>query len=151
MCPEETPGERPESGRSVALVVLTIMNCIDEVKKKLEKYSSLEWDLEGSTISVSPEGGFTVWLTESDVGCTVGYNGWHEEFSDKEQALECFAFGLSERCRLKVFSRGNTEYKWVMESFENGNWISYSTTALIFVPFWLKKSIVYLQNIVIRS
>ena len=127
------------------------MNCINEIKKKLENYPELKWELENSTISVSPKGGFTVWLTESEEDCTVGYNGWHEEFSDKEQALQCFAFGLSEKCRLKVFSRGNTEYKWVMEAFESGNWVSYSTTALLFVPFWRKKKITYLKNNVIHS
>ena len=36
-----------------------------------------------------------LWLVESEQGCTVGYNGWHEEFSDKNEALNCFTFGLS--------------------------------------------------------
>ena len=127
------------------------MNCIAEIKKKLQSYPELEWELEGSTISVSPKGGFTVWLTESEDDCTVGYNGWHEEFVDKKEALECFTFGLSEKCRLKVFSRGKTEYKWVMEALEDGNWVSYSTTCLIFIPFWQKKRIHYLQNNVVHS
>ena len=133
------------------LAVSTNMHCISEIKKKLKSYPELEWELDGSTISVSPQGGFTVWLTESDEDCTVGYNGWHEEFTNKEEALECFAFGLSENCRLKVFSRGNMEYKWVMEAYEEGSWVSYSTTALIFVQFWRKKKIGYLQNNVIHS
>jgi hypothetical protein len=127
------------------------MNCIAEIKNKLESYPELEWELEGSTISVSPKGGFTVWLTESEDDCTVGYNGWHEEFEDKKEALECFAFGLSDKCRLKVFSRGKTDYKWVMEGLEGGDWVSYSTTSLIFIPFWKKKRIHYLQNNVVHS
>ncbi len=127
------------------------MNSIEEVKEKLKNYPELEWEEENSTISVTPKDGFTVWLTESEEDCTVGFNGWHEEFSDKSEALNCFAFGLSDKCRLKVYCRGSTEYKWVMESYENGIWVSYSTTALIFIPFWRKKQIKYLQNNVVHS
>lgn len=127
------------------------MDCINKIKEKLEKYPDLQWELNGSTISVSPENGFTVWLDESEQGCTVGYNSWHEEFSDKNEALNCFAFGLSEKCRLKVFIKGKTEYKWVMEAFEDGDWVSYSTTCLIFYPYWRKTQICYLQNHVASS
>ncbi len=135
----------------LAFAVSIDMNCIGEIKKKLESYPELKWELEGSTISVSPDGGFTVWLTESEKDCTVGFSGWHEVFEDKDEALECFVFGLSEKCRLKVSSRGETEYKWVMEAFEDGNWVSYSTTCLLFIPFWREKQVNYLQNHVIHS
>ena len=127
------------------------MDCIKEIKKKLSNYPELKWKSENSTISVSPPGGFTVWLTDSEDHCTVGYNEWHEEFTDKEQALNCFAFGLSDHCRLKVYSRGRFEYKWTMEAFENNNWVSYSSTALLLSPFWRKKRITYLQNNVITN
>ena len=70
---------------SLALAVQISMNFIAEIKKKLESYPELEWELEGSTISVSPKGGFTVWLTVSEDDCTVGYNGWHEEFEEKKR------------------------------------------------------------------
>ncbi|MFB2681013.1 hypothetical protein [Shewanella mangrovisoli] len=127
------------------------MDCINQIKEKLKKYPDLRWELDGSTISVSPENGFTVWLVESEQGCTVGYNGWHEEFSDKNEALNCFAFGLSEQCRLKVFLKGKTEYKWVMEALEDGIWVSHSTTGIFFYPYWRKTKISYLQNHVISS
>ena len=122
------------------------MDCIKQIKAKLENYPGLEWQQDGMTISVSPEHGFTVWLTESAEGCTVGFNGWHEEFADKAEALDCFAFGLSDKCRLKVFAKGASEYKWVLQAFENGQWVSDSTTALVFFPFWRKTRISYLQN-----
>lgn len=32
----------------------------------------------------------------------VGYGGWHEHFHSPEKALECFAFGFSDQCRLKI-------------------------------------------------
>jgi len=127
------------------------MDCINKIKEKFAKHPDLKWEFDGSTISVTPDNGFTVWLTESEQCCTVGYNGWHEEFSDKSEALNCFAFGLSEKCRLKVFTKGGIEYKWVMEALEDGRWVSYSTTALIFFPYWRKARISYLQNKVFSS
>lgn len=122
------------------------MNCIDKVKEKLKEYPFLKWKAENSTISVTPEGGFTVWLAEFDGSFIVGYNGWYTTFSKEEEALRCFLFGLCERCRLKVYSRGSREYRWVMESFEDGGWKEYGTTAIIFFPFWRKRKIKYLQN-----
>lgn len=122
------------------------MDCINQIKTKLENYPGLEWQQDGQTIAVSPEHGFTVWLMESAEGCTVGFNGWHEEFADKAEALDCFGFGLSDKCRLQVFSKGASEYKWVLQAFENNQWVSYSTTALVFFPFWRKTRISYLQN-----
>jgi len=150
-CKRLQNGRHTISPQLRALAVPIDMTCIIEIKKKLESYPEVEWELEGSTISVSPKGGFTVWLTESENDCRVGLNGWHEEFEDKKEALECFALGLSEKCRLKVFSRRKTEYKWVMEVFEDGDWVSYSTTCLIFIPFWKKKQSNYLQNNVLHS
>jgi len=118
------------------------MDCINQIKEKLKKYPDLRWELDGSTISVSPENGFTVWLVESEQGCTVGYNGWHEEFSDKNEALNCFAFGLSEQCRLKVFIKGKTEYKWVLEALEDGIWVVIALRAYSFIHTGVKRRLV---------
>src|SRR5262249_14251262 len=48
--------------------------------------------------------------------CTVYFNGWHENFSDPSEALDCFVFGLSDECRLKEHRRGNVAYRWTVES-----------------------------------
>ena len=127
------------------------MNAISEIKEELKKYPSLKFIVEDNTISITPENGFTVWLTEYENQWTVGYKGWHEEFEDQESALKCLFFGLSSTCRLKVFKRGNMEYKWTMEAEENGQWVSYSTTCLLFIPFWRRRSIIYLSNNVMST
>jgi hypothetical protein len=45
--------------------------------------------------------GFTVGLRITPSGFTVYFEGWHEEFTSEDEALNCFAFGLSPKCRLR--------------------------------------------------
>ena len=124
------------------------MNAIEEIKAKLQKYPQATYEYSGNCIRVLPatQKGFTVELFDQKVRYEVYFNGWHEYFTDKEEALNCFAFGLSTDCRLKVFRRGSFEYKWTFEYNDEGEWIEDSTTGLFFTPFWRRKQIVYLQN-----
>jgi hypothetical protein len=67
--------------------------------------------------------GFTVTLhVGGEGGYTVFFDGWHEDFDNQEEALNCFAFGLSDECRLKECRRGSFAYKWTVESNEHGQW-----------------------------
>jgi hypothetical protein len=95
--------------------------------------------------------GFAVSLTEKLSGYTVGFDGWHEEFDEEDEALEAFAFGLSDQCRLKVVKRGKMECAWIVEGRENDQWQEDSTTGLIFIPFWRKRNVEYRQNRVITN
>lgn len=124
------------------------MNPIEEIKTKLRKYPHAEYESNQSSISVFPtsDKGFTVGLIVNRKGYTISFNGWHEDFQSKEKALNCFAFGLSDECRLKEYRRGNFAYKWSVESQENGQWVEDSTTGLLLFPFWKKEEICYLQN-----
>ena len=136
-----------------AVVVDEKMSAIDQIKEKLKKYSELNYQLEGNTLSITPldTNGFRVWLAEDDACYTVGFDGWHEEFECESDALDCFAFGLSDQCRLKIVRRGDMACSWTVESKENNEWKMDSRTGLIFVPFWRKKSIEYRYNSVIRT
>ena len=136
---------------NAALVAKESMSVISRIVEKLKKYPELDYVQEESSISVTPSGGFSVWLTENDNNITVGFNGWHEEFTEQEGAFDCFAFGLSSECRLKVYSRGTTEYKWVVQALKEKEWYDDSETGLLFFPFWRKKQITYLQNGVIGN
>lgn len=127
------------------------MSIIAEIKSKLEKYPELKAEEETNCIAVTPDNGFTIWATENNGSYTVGFEGWHEEFEQIEEALNCFAWGLSSSCRLKVVTRGDTTHKWVAQSLENGQWVNSSTTGLIFFPFWRKAKISYKQNAIINS
>lgn len=124
------------------------MNPIEEIKAKLHKYPSAKYESDASSISVLPasDAGFTVRLEAAHSRYTVFFNGWHEESSDAGEALDCFAFGLSDECRLKEFRRGKFPYRWIVESKQNGKWIPDSETGLFIFPFWKPKEVVYLQN-----
>ena len=132
-----------------------LIDPLKEIRSRLESFPELEVTDAGSSLTVHAESekGFDVWLSEDDSEYTVGFEGWHEHFPKQEAqaALDCFAFGLTNSCRLRVVLRGKKEYKWVMESLENGEWVSHSTTALVFFPFWRKKTIRYLSNDVLSS
>jgi hypothetical protein len=131
------------------------MNPITEIKSRLKKYPDLITEVRERFISVKPDtaNGFEVWFSDDEHEYTVGYDGWHEHFdkTEVEEALNCFAFGLTSECRLKVKSRGGNSYKWVMEALEDGVWVACSTTALFSFSFWQKAEIKYLSNDVLKN
>ncbi len=130
------------------------MTAIEKIESKLKKYPIARYSVDGDTITVEAidSNGFSVWLTEKKPGYTVGYDGWHDEFDDEDEALSAFAFGLSEDCRLKVVRRGDVECSWIVEGRdESGQWIGDSTTGLLFAPFWRKKTTTYRQNRLITN
>lgn len=131
------------------------MNPITEIKSRLQKYPDLTTEVRDRYISVKPNSadGFEVWFSDDEQEYTVGYDGWHQHFekTEVEEALNCFAFGLSNECRLKVKSRGGKNYKWVMEALKNGEWVAYSTTGLFSFSFWQKAEVKYLSNNVLKN
>ncbi len=88
------------------------MNPTNEILNKLKKYPSLDYDSSDGYVTVHPfsNDGFTVRfdtvIGESDDPYIVSFEGWHEHFDDAEEALNCFAYGLSSKCRLRVHERG---------------------------------------------
>ena len=80
----------------------------------------------------------------------VFYEGWHEDFEDEDEALNCFAFGLSNECRLKQFSKNGEAYKWTLEYKDGEDWIADSTVSLFNISFWKSTTIEYLQNDLIK-
>jgi hypothetical protein len=132
--------------------LLDVMSAIKIIKDKLEKYPQLKYQVERNKISVEPlsSDGFSIWLIENNPGFTVGYDGWHEEVESKDEALNCFAFGLTDKCRLKVVMRGNTPCSWTLQSKVGNEWQDDSETGLFFVPFWRSKKIVYLSNPIVE-
>jgi hypothetical protein len=128
-------------------------NAIEQIKERLRKYSHVRYEADASSISVQPtsDTGFAVDLTVNQGQYTVSFNGWHEDFETEDEALECFAFGLSDECRLKECRRGNFAYRWTVQSKHEGNWVADSSTGLLFFLFWKPKKIWYLQNNLIAS
>lgn len=128
------------------------MNAIKIIEDRLKKYPQLKYETAGNRISIEPltSDGFSVWFIEKNPGYTVGFDGWHEEFENQEEALNCFAFGLTDQCRLKVVLRGNKACSWELQSKVEDQWRSDSVTGLFLIPFWRKKRIEYLSNPIIE-
>jgi hypothetical protein len=128
------------------------MTIIQIIKEKLKKYPQISFEETENYISVLPvsDDGFTVSLEINQNIFKVFYNGWHEDFEDEEKALNCFAFGLSNECRLKEFRRNNQPYKWAMEYKNGKDWIEDITTGLLIFAVWQKQTIHYLQNDLIK-
>ena len=129
------------------------MNLIEEIRHRLAKYPHVEFKCDDKSISILPtsDRGFSVGVIVKPDSYTVSFDGWHEDFKNGEEALNCLAFGLSSECRLKEYRRGNFVYKWIVESRENGEWVADSEIGLLLFPFWRKKGIRYLQNYLIDA
>lgn len=127
------------------------MSAIDEVKAKMAGHPDLRYEAGDDWITVHPRTarGFPITLTERGGKYTVSFGGWREYFESEKEALNCVAFGLSTACRLKVHRRGQREYEWTVEAFDDGNWVEDSTTGLFLFPFWLKDEVQFYQNDVI--
>lgn len=123
-------------------------NSIQTIIEKLKKYPNVEYDAGEDFIEVLAvsNSGFLVSFEDFDSEKIVSFSGWHEHFFDEKEALNCFAFGLSKKCKLEVHLRGDFEYKWIVHSLEGENWIVDSEVGLLFRPFWKKHSIKVLQN-----
>ena len=124
------------------------MGAIEKIVQKLRGHPELNWAIDGGSLNVDPVSpdGYRVWIDCSDGKFTVGFDGWHEHFDDEDEALDCFAFGFSDQCRLKVVRRGDFDCAWTLESQEHDTWIEDSTVGLFMVPFWRKKSVIYKRN-----
>ena len=142
---------RNEFCRLVYILDRWTLMVISRIKEKLEKcppvtYTATEGFLE---IPAQSPAGFRVWIQERSGGCTVGFEGWHEEFTDADEALNCFAFGLSTACRLRVFRCRGADYKWQVLIHMDGQWVADTETGLLFPTFWLPKKQRDLQNDII--
>jgi hypothetical protein len=129
------------------------MGCIAKIVNRLRDHPELSFRVERDTITVLPKdaNGFEVWLQEANGSYVVGFDGWHEPFQTEEEALNCFAFGLSGSCRLKVVSRGAFAHRWTVESKTDTGWQEDSTTGLLIFPFWRRPRIVYRTNALLQK
>lgn len=125
------------------------MDIIDQVAAKLASHPNARILRDAHSIRVLPldQNGFEVALVEEDRGCSVHFEGWHENFDDLSQALDCFAFGLFGPGRLEIMYRGDFPVQWALQSQNAGDWATDSSVGLLLSPFWRQKKIVYKSNL----
>jgi hypothetical protein len=127
---------------------------IQKVVDKLKKYPDTKFTNTDDSITVDPKDdkGFSVTLRVGLREFIVSADFWHEHFDkdEEEKALNCFAFLLSDVCRLRIEYKGEKPKTWTLESFENGQWIGDSTTGLFNLKFWQPTRVEYFQNGLIK-
>jgi len=124
------------------------MDILTQIKHRLADFPTVVYEAQPGSLRILPnsETGFTVSLHTNGGSYTVSFNGWHEEFTDAQEALDCFGFGLSPACRLIEYRRGRTACRWSAQTFRDGEWRDFSVTGLTIVPFWQREIPEILQN-----
>ena len=120
-----------------------------DLVEKLTKYPNVRYEVGKNFFRVFPNNpdGFEVGIRQlTENGFEVSLEGWHEPFGTYEEACKCFAFALSNRCRLKRLRKGTFPFRWTLEYLENAQWREESTTGLFLYPFWRRTTTEFLQN-----
>jgi hypothetical protein len=128
-------------------------DAIAALQALLHKYPQVRYSAARDRITIHPISaeGFEITLIVRPAGCSVSFEGWHEDYPDTAEALEVVGFGLSRAARLAVAYRDRTPYKWTLEAERAGKWVSVSAVGLLLYPFWLRKRIRFLQNRVLEA
>ena len=129
------------------------MSAIQRIKDRLQLRPEWSYRVTGQTITVDPPSthGFAVSLTEGASEWVVSFDGWHEHFASEDEAVNCFAFGLSDQCRLRVDYRGSFPHRWTVETRAGDGWLEDSTTGMLLFPFWRRRRVEYRQNVIARA
>ena len=125
------------------------MDIIDKVAAKLASHPNARVVRDAHSIRVLPfdQNGFEIALIEEDRACSIHFEGWHEDFDDSSQALDCFAFGLFGPARLEITYRGDFPVHWALQSQNGGDWETDSSVGLLLSPFWQQRKTVHKSNL----
>jgi DNA-binding MarR family transcriptional regulator len=134
---------------------MTHNEIIPFIVEKLKKYPDIKFELKNdSDLIINPrtDKGFGLQVSTNERENTLFFGGtchWHFDNSEKEQTemLDQIVFGLTGIARIKVHTKNNKEYKWILElQDQNGNWSKGGTTGIINLNFWTKPEFHYLRN-----
>jgi hypothetical protein len=127
---------------------------IDQAARTLRAVDSAVFDATEHTITVpaATDEGFLVRLRMvHDREFVVWYDQWQQTFDRAEDALDCFEYGLSDSCRLKITFRGDEPVGWLVEKREYGMWVpGQHPRKRRSLGFWRPTRIVYRQNQLFR-
>ena len=121
----------------------------DEILATLEKYPQARYEKSDNSIRVIPSlrEGFEVVLEEVwENHFSVSFDHWHEDFYTLQEAVDCFLLGLSNRCRIKVESKGGAPFRWTVECLDDSQWRERSSNSVWTHRFMSPVTTAYLQN-----
>ncbi len=122
---------------------------IDLAARTLRAVDGVVFDVTEDTITVpAVDDGFVVRLRMvHDREFVVWYDRWQHTFDRAEDALDCFEYGLSDSCRLKVTLRADEPIAWHVEKREYGMWVpGHHPRKARSLAFWRPTRVVYRQN-----
>jgi len=123
---------------------------IDKAVRMLAAIDDAVFDATEHTITVpavSDEGFLVRLRMVHDREFVVCYEHWQHTFDRAEDALDCFEFGLSDSCRLKITLRGDEPVAWHVEKREYGMWVpGRHPLKRLDLAFWRPTRVVYRQN-----
>ncbi len=126
------------------------MELISELLNILKEVKGIKIKSDNSSLEVLPESpkGFPVnIIIDGGEYYTVGFGGYHDTLTDREEAKRLFLLGLSSDARLTVTSRGGVSYHWLLKKREGNDWMRIGHLRdLVFLPFWKEKRITIYQN-----
>lgn len=127
---------------------------IDNAVRMLGAIDGVVFDATDRTVTVPAlsEDGFPVALdVRHDREFVVSYDHWQHTFDRAEDAFDCFEYGLSESCRLRITFRGDQPVAWHVEKREYGMWVpGRHPLKRLDLAFWRPTRVVYRQNHVFR-
>ena len=133
---------------------ISMPSVIDNAVRALRAVDGVVFDATDDTITVPPtsDEGFLVRLRMmSDRAFVVWFDQWHHDFDRAEDALDCFEYGLSDSCRLKITLRDDKPIIWHVQKREFGMWApGHHPLKHRSFAFWRPTTVVYRQNHVFK-
>jgi hypothetical protein len=129
---------------------VSMPSVIDRAVRTLRALHGVAFDASRNVIAVPPAtaNGFAVRLQMvHDRQYVVFYDDWQHTFDRAEDAYDCFEYGLSDSCRLKITLRGDEPIRWHVEKWEYGMWVpGHHPRKRHSLAFWRPSHTVYRQN-----
>lgn len=129
---------------------------IQEIRERMYRFPAAHVEQSVNSIAYFPDArdGFIVRLLvlnqrKDGALYSVFYDEVGEQFTDKSSAILAFGWGLSTRCRVRVFSRGGSAYRWVVDLSNAEQWNPARETLRLsrgFWQFWRRSAVRCLQN-----
>jgi len=98
------------------------------------------------------DNGFGIYLQIDERENTIHFDSFHFHFDNNDKGnkelMSFIGYALSNRSRLKVYSKGHKEFKWKFEVQDVGdkNWISYGSMAILYFNPFKKTKVSYRHN-----
>ena len=82
------------------------VSMISSIEAALQKYPRITYraDVHSLEVPAQTRNGFQVSIRQRADRYTLGFEKWHQEFTNATSAFDFFMFGLSRVCRLQVFT-----------------------------------------------